>query len=71
MIPNTHSGGCRIETIYTFPELERFVDPTFKPCAIICTICGDRGEVHGLDRIATFGGISVYGGSDYTREPDG
>jgi hypothetical protein len=61
----------RIETIYTFPELERFVDPTFEPCAIICTICGDRSKVHGLDWIATFGHISVYGGSGYTREPDG
>jgi hypothetical protein len=61
----------RIETIYTFPELERFVDPSFKPCAIICTICGDRRVAHGLDWIATFEHISVYGGSTYTRDVDG
>jgi 4-amino-4-deoxy-L-arabinose transferase-like glycosyltransferase len=29
-------NGMRLESIVTFPELERFVDPNFKPCVIIC-----------------------------------
>jgi hypothetical protein len=65
------NNQIRIETIYTFPELERFADPSFKPCAIICTICSGRKNVHGLEWIAAFGHITVYGGSGYTREPGG
>lgn len=55
----------QIETIYTLPELERYVDPTYKPCAIICTICRDQDLVHGLQQTYTFGYISVYSGSEF------
>ena len=58
-------SGMQIETIYTFPELERYVDPTYKPCAIICTICRDRGRIYGLEKTYTFGYISVYTGSGF------
>jgi len=64
-------GDVRVETIYTFPELERYIDPDFKPGAIICTICGDRGRVHGLERTHTFSHISIYMGSDYSPDIDG
>ena len=62
------NSGIRIETIYTFPHLESLTDPEFKPCAIICTICGDRTKIHGLDLVHSEGGISVYGGMSYLPE---
>ena len=62
------NNGMRIETIYTFPHLESLKDPEFKPCAIICTICGDRKEIHGLDLVLSEAGISVYGGTGYVPE---
>jgi hypothetical protein len=58
-------SGIQIETIYTFPELERYMDPTYKTCAIICTICRDQDLVHGLQQTYTFGYISVYTGSEF------
>ena len=62
------NSGIRIETIYTFPHLESLKDPEFKPCAIVCTICGDRTKIHGLDLVHSEGGISVYGGTSYSPE---
>jgi hypothetical protein len=64
-------SGTRIETIYSLPELDRYQDPSFNPCAIICTICGDRPRIHGLDRVNSFDEISLYMGSDYSKDPDG
>jgi hypothetical protein len=29
----------RIEHLLIYPGLEKYVDPTFKPCAVICTVC--------------------------------
>jgi hypothetical protein len=61
-------SGIHLETIYTFPYLERYADPTFKPCAIICTICGDRLQIHGLPRVMNSGMVSVFVGPDYVPE---
>ncbi len=58
-------SGVRLETIYTYPYLERYVDPAFKPCAIICTICGERLQLHGLPRVMNSGIVSVFVGPDY------
>ncbi|MFV2043570.1 MAG: ArnT family glycosyltransferase [Anaerolineales bacterium] len=64
-------SNMRIETLYTFPALEPLKDPTFKPCAIVCTICGDRTEIHGLEQVFSEGRTSVYGGTGYVPEYDG
>jgi hypothetical protein len=65
-------SGIRIEAIEVHPQLERYVDPDFKPCAIICTICGDRDRIHGLERVGDFGeGLVLYTGSDYEADEDG
>ena len=61
-------SGIRLETIYTFPELERYRDPTFKPCAVICTICGDRQQVYGLSLTADYGEVKLYQGQNYVPE---
>jgi 4-amino-4-deoxy-L-arabinose transferase-like glycosyltransferase len=61
-------NGMRLENIVTYPELERYLDPNFIPCAIICTTCGDQGSLFGLNRIGSFGNgrIKIFSGGTYT-----
>lgn len=67
-------SGYRLETIHTYPELERYLDPGFKPCAIICTICR-RGDyiiprLHGLDLAGDYTGmVQLYFGDHYEPDP--
>ncbi len=63
-------SGIRIETIDPYPHLVRYVDPSFRPCAILCTVCGGRTRLHGLERSATFGPIALYLGSTYSPGED-
>jgi 4-amino-4-deoxy-L-arabinose transferase-like glycosyltransferase len=60
-------NGMRLESIVTYPELERYLDPTFKPCVIICTTCGEQDSLFGLNRIGSFGNgrIKIYTGKNY------
>lgn len=67
---STLNPDTRIETIYTFPALERYRDPAFQPCAVICTICGDRNTAYGLDRVGEFDGVSVYMGGQFSVDVD-
>ncbi len=53
-------GGVRIEILNTYPHLKRYADPLFKPCAVLCTICQDKSEVHGLSLTKDFGAVRVY-----------
>jgi hypothetical protein len=53
-------NGVRIESVYTYPHLERYVDPYFRPCAIVCTICEGRAELNGLPLAARTGTTSLY-----------
>lgn len=64
-------SGVRIETVYTYPHLERYVDSSFTPCAIVCTICGGRDRLHGLQIAASFQTTSVYLGDSFSPEIDG
>jgi hypothetical protein len=62
-------SGIRLETIFASPQLERFIDPSFKPCAILCTICRGKARLHGLDLVSDFTGkVQLYAGSNY--DPD-
>jgi hypothetical protein len=55
-------SGRRLESIETIPELERYLDSGFKPCAIICTTCGkDQNTLNGVDLISEFQRIKIYG----------
>ncbi len=58
-------SGTRIESIYPLPELEFLSDPNFSPCAIICTICGDRTVLHGLPLVEDYGEVKIYAGDGY------
>ncbi len=64
-------NGVRIENVFTFEALERYLDRTFRPCAIICTICEGRERLHGLPLTYSRTGINLYQGPDFTWDPDG
>ncbi len=64
-------SGIHVENIYPLPETRRYADPGFKPCAIICTICGDRLRLHGLGMVSDWGGVRLFVGSSYVPDADG
>lgn len=54
-------NGIRVEHVFAFPALERFSDPDFAPCAIICTICGEGWQPPvGLSGQDMGSGIRLY-----------
>ncbi|MBN2556459.1 MAG: hypothetical protein JXA97_11015 [Anaerolineales bacterium] len=53
-------SGIRFQAIETYPELEQYLDRSYEPCAVICTMCGGRQELLGLERMNTFGSVSVF-----------
>jgi hypothetical protein len=64
-------SGIRIESVYFSDRYRPLADPSFRPCAILCTICGDRQRLHGLALAADFGAVDVYLGPGYVADPDG
>jgi len=64
-------SGIRLEVIYTVPRLESFIDRSFSPCAILCTICGDRDRLHGLDLVREAGEVKLFLGDGFTWDEDG
>lgn len=67
---NAPQSGIRLESIDTYPRLQRYMDLNFKPCAIICTICSDRSRLHNLDLIGDFNTVRVYFGDKYDAQPN-
>jgi hypothetical protein len=64
-------SGIRIESIYYSSQLARYADPTFKPCAIICTICSGRTRLNGLDLFGSYSGVvNLYTGDTYNPLED-
>ncbi len=62
-------SGMRVESIYYSPYLSRYADPNFKPCAIICTICGNRTQLHGLELAGNYSNIvKLFTGDTYTSD---
>lgn len=57
---NAPQNGIRVEVINVGLVLERYVDPEFKPCAVACTICGDRVEFNGLELAGKFDTITLF-----------
>jgi hypothetical protein len=53
-------SGFRLETVDPLPGLEEYLPIDFKPCAIICTTCGDRMTLHGLRFIVNHGNASLF-----------
>ncbi len=53
-------SGIRLESIDPYPHLARYVDPNFRPCAIVCTVCDHTATQHGLELEGSFGGIDLH-----------
>ncbi|HSB90165.1 MAG TPA: hypothetical protein VLD63_09090 [Anaerolineales bacterium] len=64
-------SGIHIETIYTTERLRPLIDSQFHPCAILCTICGDRQRLHGLPLAAGLDRLDVFLGPGFVPDPDG
>jgi hypothetical protein len=63
-------SGIRVENLDPPSYLERYVDPTFHPCAIVCMVCGGRTRFHGLERTYSSGLFSVFTGEGYVPTED-
>jgi hypothetical protein len=64
-------SGIRIESLYYSKVLDRYADPTFKPCAILCTICSGRTRLNGLDLFGSYDGlVNLYMGGSYDPNID-
>jgi hypothetical protein len=61
--------GIRIEVLAHSPVLERYRDPQFHPCAVICTTCGDTPVVANLPLVFRDRGLSLYLDPAYTLPP--
>lgn len=61
-------SGIRPEHLDTAPHLTRYADSAFRPCVVLCTTCAGRDRLHGLPRVAGYGGIGVLAGDGYTPE---
>lgn len=64
-------SGVHIESIYPLPETRRYIDAKFKPCAILCTICGDRQRLYGLEMVSDWGGVRLFAGPGFIPDIDG
>jgi hypothetical protein len=52
-------SGIRVESVYHSAYTDRYVDPTFQPCVIICSDCPAGDEVPGYALLAGYGWFSV------------
>jgi hypothetical protein len=64
-------SGMHLETIYTVDRLSHLIDPSFHPCAILCTICSDRQSLHGLPLAADLDRVDLFLGPGFVPDPDG
>ena len=64
-------SGIRIESLYYSDNLARYADLSFKPCAIICTICGARTRLYGLDLFGSYGeDVKLFQGGSFSPLKD-
>ena len=54
-------SGVKIQTLNPTPESSRYLETTFHPCIVICTLCTDREAYNGLPMITDFSGVRVFG----------
>ena len=63
--------GIRIETTYVTERLKPLLDTTFRPCAILCTIWGERDRLHGLPLAGDIDRLDIFLGPGSVADPDG
>jgi hypothetical protein len=61
----------QIKSISTYPDLEKYLDPYFEPCAVICTTCGYRTEAFGLKLRYNRQFLSLFMGENFSKDIDG
>lgn len=59
----------RIEVVDPLSATQRYVDPSFRPCAVICTTCGDRQTLNALPLVGRFEDVSVFLGASTDSKP--
>jgi hypothetical protein len=57
---NAPQSGVRIEDIDPPAALAQYQDPSFRPCAVICTVCGSETELAGLHLDLSYQGIRLF-----------
>ncbi len=57
-------SGVRLEVVDPLPLLARLADSGFRPCAVICTICGERVELNGMPLRRDFGYVRLYAAAE-------
>jgi 4-amino-4-deoxy-L-arabinose transferase-like glycosyltransferase len=53
-------SGVQIETLNSYARLSQEINQDFTPCAVVCTICGDMEEFHGLIKAGEFDSITLF-----------
>ncbi|MFQ5924216.1 MAG: hypothetical protein ACE5M4_15370, partial [Anaerolineales bacterium] len=53
-------SGIRMEPIFTYPELERYLIADFSPCTVICTICDGMESFLGLPLVGQYADARLY-----------
>jgi hypothetical protein len=53
-------SGVRIEHLRASPDTQKYIDPGFSPCAVICTACGGLPPGFDMPLISDFGHIRLY-----------
>ncbi len=62
-------SGRRLETIYATPDTQRYIDPAFHPCAVICTTCSGHTSAYGLPLFADYSNwVQLYTGQTYSPQ---
>jgi hypothetical protein len=68
---NDPVGAAELENLRPIQATEPFRRPGFTPCAIVCTICGDRTRLHGMPLGAIHGPVKVFWGGQFDPDEDG
>jgi 4-amino-4-deoxy-L-arabinose transferase-like glycosyltransferase len=53
-------SGYRLEATSTLSRLDSYLDPSFEPCAVICTICDDMASIGDLLLVLSTENVSLY-----------
>jgi hypothetical protein len=64
-------SGFELQSFLFGEHLKPYVDESKIPCAIICTICGDRNTLHGLSLEGNYGDAKLFLGGQYSTDKDG
>lgn len=63
-------SGIHIESLHALPETKRYLDASFAPCAILCTLCRQGDQIketfYGLDLASDYSGrVQLYLSREY------